>query len=219
MEDRHRDAMGSQVQLSNPPIPDRDRNTPEDRLEDQHMEDIYGVTGIQQHFAPEDTCTSASGRTRIKKGAVPSRFSWNDWGKGRGSHARQSVYQRSRKHFRAAVLDESQEMPVPGDITEEALSAGGVAKDHDYAYHPSPGNWIVLRRIQELELQVLSLELEIQQLTVKQLKPLIFKFCVTDEDFRYYEVQLKGGLHCVLGVSLPLCFKAFVLVQGTANRS
>lgn len=37
-----------------------------------------------------------------------------------------------------------------------------------------------------MELQVLSLELEIQQLTVKQLKPLIFKFCVTDEDFRYY---------------------------------
>lgn len=57
---------------------------------------------------------------------------------GRASQARQPVYQRARKHFRAAVLDESQEMPV-GDFTEEALSAGGVAKDHDYAYHPSPG--------------------------------------------------------------------------------
>ncbi|RXN17930.1 E3 ubiquitin-protein ligase RNF213-alpha-like protein [Labeo rohita] len=43
---------------------------------------------------------------------------------GRASQARQPVYQRARKHFRAAVLDESQEMPV--------------AKDHDYAYHPSP---------------------------------------------------------------------------------
>ncbi|XP_077946752.1 uncharacterized protein LOC144388777 [Gasterosteus aculeatus] len=42
-------------------------------------------------------------------------------------------------------------------------------------------------RIQELEFQVVSLELEIQQLTVKQQQqPLIFKFCVTDEDFRYY---------------------------------
>ncbi|RXN36880.1 zinc finger protein 502-like isoform X2 [Labeo rohita] len=28
-------------------------------------------------------------------------------------------------------------MPV-GDFTEEALPVGGVAKDHDYAYHPSP---------------------------------------------------------------------------------
>lgn len=38
-------------------------------------------------------------------------------------------------------------------------------------------------RIQELEFQVVSLELEIQQLTVKQQQqPLIFKFCVTDED-------------------------------------
>lgn len=57
---------------------------------------------------------------------------------GRASQARQPVYQRARKHFRAADLDESQEMPLPGDITE-ALSAGGVAEDHDYAYHPSPG--------------------------------------------------------------------------------
>ncbi|XP_051984231.1 uncharacterized protein LOC127644863 [Xyrauchen texanus] len=78
-------------------------------------------------------------------------------------------------------------MPVPGDITEEALPAGGVAKDHDYAYHPSPGKLDAAAwRIQELEFQVVSLELEIQQLTVKQQQPLIFKFCVTDEDFRYY---------------------------------
>ncbi len=42
------------------------------------------------------------------------------------------------------------------------------------------------RRIQDLELEVLSLELEIQQLTVKQQQPLIFEFCVTDKDFRYY---------------------------------
>ncbi len=36
-----------------------------------------------QHFSPEDTYTTESGRTRIRKGAVPSRFAWNDWGKGR----------------------------------------------------------------------------------------------------------------------------------------
>ncbi|KAI2650564.1 DNA transposase THAP9 [Labeo rohita] len=148
---------------------------------------LCGSTYVwSQHFTPEDISTSASGRTRIKKGATPSRFPWNDWGKGRASQARQPVYQRARKHFRAAVLDESQEMPV-GDFTEEALPVGGVAKDHDYAYHPSPGKLdAATRRIQELELQVLSLEREIQQLTVKQQQPLIFKFCVTDEDFRYY---------------------------------
>ncbi len=42
------------------------------------------------------------------------------------------------------------------------------------------------RRIQDFELEVLSLELKIQQLTVKQQQPLIFEFCVTDKDFRYY---------------------------------
>ncbi|XP_065096727.1 uncharacterized protein [Paramisgurnus dabryanus] len=150
---------------------------------------LRGSTYVcSQHFAPEDTYTTpSSGRTRIKKGAVPSRFPWNDWGKGKGSQARQSVYQRARKRLRPAVLDESQEMLVPGDITEEALPVGGVTKDHDYAYHPSPGKLDgAAQRIQELELQVLSLELEIQQLTVKKQQPLIFKFCVTDEDFRYY---------------------------------
>uniref|UniRef100_A0AAQ4S430 THAP domain-containing protein 1 n=1 Tax=Gasterosteus aculeatus aculeatus TaxID=481459 RepID=A0AAQ4S430_GASAC len=43
---------------------------------------LRGSTYVcSQHFAPEDLCTSASGRTRIKKGATPSRFPWNDWGK------------------------------------------------------------------------------------------------------------------------------------------
>jgi len=44
-----------------------------------------------------------------------------------------------RMHFRAAVLYSSQEVPVAGHITEEALPSGGVAKHHDHFYHPSPG--------------------------------------------------------------------------------
>lgn len=45
---------------------------------------LCGSTYVcSQHLAPEDTYKSASGRTRIKKGAVPSRFPWNEWGKGR----------------------------------------------------------------------------------------------------------------------------------------
>ena len=34
-----------------------------------------------------------------------------------------------------------------------------------------------------MELKVLSLETVIQQLTVKKQQPLIYKFCITDEDF------------------------------------
>ncbi len=45
---------------------------------------LRGSTYVcRQHFSPKDTYTTESGQTRIKKGAVPSRFSWNDWGKGR----------------------------------------------------------------------------------------------------------------------------------------
>lgn len=124
---------------------------------------LRGTTYVcSQHFAPEDLNTSASGRIRIRQGAVPSRFHWNDW--GRGSQARESVYMRARKHLGAAGLDDSQEMPDLGDCTQEALPAGAVPKEHDYVCHPSPG------------------KLEIQQLTVKKQQPLIFKFCITDED-------------------------------------
>lgn len=129
-----------------------------------------------QHFAPEDKYTSFIGQTRIKKGAVPSRFFWNDWGKGTDSEIPLSVNPRAKKFISAAVLDQSQEtQPANGAV------------DHDYAYLPSPGKLdAAAERIKELELQVSSLEEEIKQLTVKQQQPLIYKFCVTDEDFQYY---------------------------------
>lgn len=37
------------------------------------------------HFSEEDTSVSASGKRTLKKGAVPSRFAWNDWGKGKST--------------------------------------------------------------------------------------------------------------------------------------
>lgn len=42
------------------------------------------------------------------------------------------------------------------------------------------------RKIQQLEVQVNILEHEIRELTLKNQQPLIFKFCVTDEDYSYY---------------------------------
>ncbi|XP_008428210.1 uncharacterized protein LOC103477091 isoform X3 [Poecilia reticulata] len=146
---------------------------------------IRGSTYVcSQHFAPEDLSTSASGRIRIRQGAVPSRFHWNDW--GRSLQAPESVFILTKKYFGAAGQDDFQKMPDPGDCTEEGLLASAVAKDHDYACN-LPGKLdTATRRIEELELQVLSLEMEIQQLTLKKKLPLIFRFCVTDEDFRHY---------------------------------
>ncbi|XP_056311273.1 uncharacterized protein si:cabz01071907.1 [Danio aesculapii] len=138
---------------------------------------LRGSTYVcSQHFAPEDKYMLSIGRTRIKKGAVPSRFFWNNWGEGTASENHLSVNQRAKKYISAAYPEESQEsQPANGAV------------DHDYAYHPSPGKLdAAAERIKELELQVSSLEEEIKQLTVKQQQPLIYKFCVTDEDFQYY---------------------------------
>ncbi|XP_062381148.1 uncharacterized protein LOC134069258 isoform X2 [Sardina pilchardus] len=38
------------------------------------------------HFTEEDMSVSASGRKKLKKGAVPSRFIWNDLGKGKPAY-------------------------------------------------------------------------------------------------------------------------------------
>ncbi|KAL0994613.1 hypothetical protein UPYG_G00124870 [Umbra pygmaea] len=143
---------------------------------------LRGSTFVcSQHFPPGDIYTLASGRIHIKHGSVPSRFHWNDW--GGSSQARQSVYQRARKCLGVGALDDSDhKMP---DSKESALPA--VANNHDYACHPSPGKLdSATQRIRELELQVLSLEIEIRHLTVKKQHPVLFKFCVTDEDYRYY---------------------------------
>ncbi|KAL0964164.1 hypothetical protein UPYG_G00320080 [Umbra pygmaea] len=97
------------------------------------------------------------------------------------------------------------------DSKEGSLPA--VANNHDYACHPSPGKLdSATQRIRELELQVLSLEIEIQHLTVRKQHPVLFKFCVTDGLSLLHKIRLKGGLHCVLGVCVSLCFTACVLV-------
>lgn len=155
------------------------------RAEGPSFNILRGSTYVcREHFKPEDFYTSPGGRIRIKQGAVPSKFLWNDWGKGGGSqvHAK-----RTRKRMSTVVPGDSQEV-LPEDITEEALLIDAALKDHDYACHPSAGELKdATQRIQELEVQVLSLQSEIQQLTVKkQQQPLVFKFCTTDEDFRYY---------------------------------
>ncbi|XP_074548005.1 uncharacterized protein LOC141806397 isoform X2 [Halichoeres trimaculatus] len=161
-----------------------------------------------EHFNPEELLksTQTNGRTRIKHGAVPSRFYWNDW----GSQVRVPVSQRARKYLCASGLDDGAEMSDPGDSTENegqlgtAKSMGdssedrvqqtiqtwqwtAVALDHDYVCHPSPG---ILdrasKRIRELELNVIFLETELEQMKVDVQQPLVYQYCVTDDDFRFY---------------------------------
>ncbi|XP_029362575.1 uncharacterized protein LOC115046387 isoform X2 [Echeneis naucrates] len=56
------------------------------RDEGPNFKILRGSTYVcRRHFPPEETHISASGRNTLKKGAVPSRFQWNNWGKGRAS--------------------------------------------------------------------------------------------------------------------------------------
>ncbi|KAI3368219.1 hypothetical protein L3Q82_007946 [Scortum barcoo] len=160
------------------------------RTEGPSFNILRGSTYVcREHFKPEDFYTSPGGRIRIKQGAVPSKFLWNDWGKAFGSMKNdpemyhdnpgggsQVHAKRTRKRMSTVVPGDSQEM-LPEDITEEALLTGAALKDHDYACHPSTGELEdASQRIQQLELQVLSLQSEIQQLAVKkQQQPLVFK--------------------------------------------
>ncbi|KAK0136471.1 DNA transposase THAP9 [Merluccius polli] len=82
------------------------------------------------HFTEEDMHISASGRKKLKKGAVPSRFIWNDFCKGNGSQPRESPYQRARKRLA--------ELPVPE--SSENVEPDAVLDDHDYTSHPSPAS-------------------------------------------------------------------------------
>ncbi|XP_034555423.1 uncharacterized protein si:cabz01071907.1 [Notolabrus celidotus] len=116
---------------------------------------LRGSTYVcSQHFDSEDEVISVSGRIRIKRGAVPSRFHWNDWGRG----SKPSVLQRERK-----------------------LLAGAMAKDHNYACCSRSGDPdSSTQRTTDLKLQLQSPNIDLQQ------QPLIFKFCSTDADCRYY---------------------------------
>uniref|UniRef100_A0A146MVL5 THAP domain-containing protein n=1 Tax=Fundulus heteroclitus TaxID=8078 RepID=A0A146MVL5_FUNHE len=89
---------------------------------------------------------------------------------------------QARKHLAA-----ENEMHVPEGTTEDWSHLEAVRKDHDYSCHPFPGEMDrAARNIQQLEVQVSTHEHEIQQLTLKNQEPLIYKICVTDEDYRYY---------------------------------
>ncbi len=97
---------------------------------------LRGSTFVcNRHFTDADY-TSATGRKRLRKGAVPSRFLWNNW----GETSRESVYERVRaRHGLDAcpILSSDDDQEHDGDIIPE-VTAG--AADHDYAVTPLPGN-------------------------------------------------------------------------------
>ncbi|KAJ8278183.1 hypothetical protein GJAV_G00084820 [Gymnothorax javanicus] len=115
------------------------------------------------HFEDGDIAThKESGRKHLTNQAVPTRFMWNNWGR--------------RKIKETAILKKSVSDGV--EISEGKRGPGAALWDHDYSWCPPAGALDeALERIRELEDMVLRLTFS---------GPLLDRWCVSDEDFRYF---------------------------------
>ncbi|XDV17038.1 hypothetical protein PO909_016489 [Leuciscus waleckii] len=143
------------------------------RVEGPKFTILRGSTFVcSRHFISDDY-TAATGRKRLRKGAVPSRFIWNNW----GETSRESVYERVR--VQTIPSDDTQDDEVVTEVTAEA--------DHDYAVTPLPGAQdAAAARIQDLEAEVRKLESGVMQLRIGHSLSQFQRFCASDEDIRFY---------------------------------
>ncbi|XP_023249071.1 uncharacterized protein LOC111644426 [Seriola lalandi dorsalis] len=120
------------------------------------------------HFNNDDIYCTPKGFRRIKRGAVPSKFAWNDCGR---RPKRKPAYKRAgeRPAVRTARREE--------DVNNVGSAGASSLPDHDYALPPPPGDAAEI--IKKLQAKVQELQLEKQQ-------PKIDRFCASDEDFRFY---------------------------------
>ncbi|XP_078029682.1 uncharacterized protein LOC144466498 [Epinephelus lanceolatus] len=136
---------------------------------------LHGSTYVcSLHFNNDDIYLTPKGFRRLKRGAVPLKFAWNDWGP---REQRQSVYERASERLGVDVR-------TAGDANEADASP---LPDHNYAFPPPPGTSDdVGQTIMELEAKVQELQLELEQLTTQQQQPKVNHFCASDEDFHFY---------------------------------
>ncbi|XP_055004500.1 uncharacterized protein LOC110156461 isoform X2 [Boleophthalmus pectinirostris] len=128
------------------------------------------------HFTADDIYITPKGRRRLKKGTIPTRFAWKNWGQiQRPVHL--SVYQKSkRQKLEATSIRDA----IEGD---EAADCEGASQpsDHDYAA-PSPPGSSDLAPGEVMMLQSSAL----QELKIAQMQTQLKHFCASDSDFRFY---------------------------------
>ncbi|CAM4571783.1 unnamed protein product [Leuciscus chuanchicus] len=116
-----------------------------------------------KHFTEDEVRVRESGRNYLTPQAVPSRFAWNNWGE---VQLRQT---RTAKRGVCCVQEEAE---------MESADAALLVQEHDYDSRPPPGALDeALGKIKELE------EL-VSRLTIS--RSLLDRWCVSDEDFRYF---------------------------------
>ncbi|XP_062866443.1 uncharacterized protein LOC134329186 [Trichomycterus rosablanca] len=136
------------------------------------------------HFKPEEVYVKEGGsRVRLRKGSVPSRFAWNDFGSRKD---RQAPYKRAstRLGFNIEAATGERDEQEPGAMLNEPMA---YVMEHDYCHPPSPGAVdAASARIKELEHKVMELENEIKQIRLLTDQPKLNNFCSTDEEFRFF---------------------------------
>ncbi|XP_036425128.1 THAP domain-containing protein 2-like [Colossoma macropomum] len=109
------------------------------------------------HFESVDIYVSKSGRKRLKTGAVPRRFSWNNWGNDHMS--RESAFDRASARFGVDVRGGSAAGQANEVSTVDAVVELQHTTDHNYyACSPSGALEAAAVRIRKLEAKVRELE-------------------------------------------------------------
>ncbi|KAI3355224.1 hypothetical protein L3Q82_018087 [Scortum barcoo] len=135
------------------------------RVEGPDFNVLRGSTFVCSLHFRETDYTPAVRCKRLKIGAVPSRFQWNNWGE-----SRQAGNTRPG-------------LSLTGGRCEDLHT--GARGDHVYALPPALGTLDTPSvRIQMLKAEVQKLETELTQLKVSHLD--FHKFCVSDDDMHFY---------------------------------
>ncbi|XP_022540997.2 uncharacterized protein LOC111196133 [Astyanax mexicanus] len=148
---------------------------------------LRGSTYVcSQHFRPEELYVKEGGsRARLKKGSVPSRFAWNDFGSRHED--RLTPYERASTRLGLNTEAAAGQRDELDDLEAMLTELNANATEHDYCRPPSPGKVdAAVARIRELEQKVVELENEIKQLTLLADQPKLNHFCSTDEEFRFF---------------------------------
>ncbi|XP_014896595.1 uncharacterized protein ftr97 [Poecilia latipinna] len=135
---------------------------------------IKGHTRVcSQHFKPEDIKEPEKemGRRRLRKGAVPALFEWNNFS----------------LPLPPPGVWETRKRPLPEDSEEEANPPANVCtKEHDYASAPDPAVVdLVLEENDALREEIRQLREQAESLTLRQ-RFGIHRFASSDNDIRFF---------------------------------
>lgn len=125
-----------------------------------------------RHFKPEDIKEPEKemGRRRLKKGAVPALFEWNNFS----------------LPLPPLGVCEKRKRPPPEDDEEEANPPANVCtKEHDYASAPDPAVVDLVEENYALWEEICQLREQAESLTLRQ-RFGIHRFASSDRDIRFF---------------------------------